>query len=71
MRRLSYIAGLVIVCCLLGPLLAGAQEGSPAAVLPENHCGLGPPLRASQRDMISFCAARAARTSESKSEKKG
>ena len=41
MRRLSHKAALVIVCCLLGPLLAGAQEGSPAAVLPENHYGLG------------------------------
>jgi hypothetical protein len=41
MRSLSQKAGRVVVCCLLGPLLAGAQEGSPAAVLPENHCGLG------------------------------
>ena len=40
MRRLSHKAALVIVCCLLGPLLAGAQWSSRAAVLPENHYGL-------------------------------
>ena len=37
MRSLSHKAALVIVCCLLGPLFAGAQEGSPATVLPETH----------------------------------
>jgi hypothetical protein len=41
MRSLSHQAGRGVVCCLLGPLFAGAQEGSPAAVLPEIHCRFG------------------------------
>ena len=61
----------MIVCCLLGPLLAGAQWSSRAAVLPENHYGLKTAAKANRRRMISFCAAGAARTSESKSEKRG
>ena len=28
---------LAIVCCMLVPLIAGAQGDSPAAVLPEAH----------------------------------
>jgi len=41
MRPLSCIAALVIVCCLLSPVHAGAQEGLPAAVLPETHYRFG------------------------------
>jgi hypothetical protein len=71
MRRLSHQAALVIACCLLGPLLAGALEGSPAAVLSETHYRLGTATEGEPVGMISFCAAGAAQTSESKSEKRG
>lgn len=41
MKGLSRKATLVIVCCWLAPLLAGAQGGAPAAVLPENSYRFG------------------------------
>jgi hypothetical protein len=57
---------LAIVCCMLFPLIVGAQEDFPAAVLPEAHYRFGTAIEGEivRHDYILYNQGRADLTIE-------